>query len=760
MASASSASATGFGDLPPPPQTVVTDAAEKLMLELVINGRRSNIVAPVTREGPHFRLALADLKRAGLLVDHPKADLSLDELPGIGTQYDAARQQLILTAAPSYFPNQRLGDKKRAFVPASYDTGALLNYDIYLSGGDGKAQASLYHEARFFSAAGTVSTTGAIRSGHRKPYIRFETVWRRSDETTATTIEVGDFITRGLPWASAVRLGGIQISRDFSVRPDIVTYPLPQFSGTAALPSTVDLLVGGRRVGGGAVAPGPFEVGGLPLITGAGEANIVVTDMHGRSIAAAMPFYVSSDLLQPGLTDFALNFGAFRDNYGISNFDYGGVGASASARHGITPGLTLEIRAEIANGTELAGGGAVIKLGNGGVVSGSYSRSFGRDGDGSQLMLGYNYQSRFFSVSLQHSRQSRDYADLGSLGLSSHWGARRVSSATLSLALGPGGTLGVGYFDIDGADRGDSRLINGSWTLPLWNGSRINANATHDLIDKSWSGAISFAIPLGGRRGNLSAGLIDTADQRRSWRADYARSLPSNGGLGWSASALQTESENLFLRGDISLRTDSLFLRGGAYGSDGITAWAGASGSLIFMDGALFAANRASDAFVVVNTGEPDIPVRYENQLVGRTNRKGQLLLPWASAYYAGKYEIDPLGLPPNVRVSTVSQRIAVARGSGHVLRFPVERMTAARATITDAAGAPIPAGAPARLNDEEPTYIGWDGLLFAEAVAPQNTLAIELPDGTRCIARFTAPRDRMDTVIDLGEIRCLPDAS
>src|SRR5690606_17709802 len=109
-------------------------------------------------------------------------------------------------------------------------------------------------------------------------------------------VEAGDFITRGLSWASAVRLGGIQLSRDFSVRPDIVTYPLPEFSGAAALPSTVDLVVGGQRIAGGTVNSGPFAIDGLPPINGAGEANLIVTDMHGRSIAAAMPFYVSSDL--------------------------------------------------------------------------------------------------------------------------------------------------------------------------------------------------------------------------------------------------------------------------------------------------------------------------------------------------------------------------------------------------------------------------------------------------------------------------------
>lgn len=42
--------------------------------------------------------------------------------------------------------------------------------------------------------------------------------------------------------------------------------------------------------------------------------------MHGRTIQTSMPFYVSSALLRPGLSDFAVAFGAFREHYGVRNF--------------------------------------------------------------------------------------------------------------------------------------------------------------------------------------------------------------------------------------------------------------------------------------------------------------------------------------------------------------------------------------------------------------------------------------------------------
>ncbi|ALJ15213.1 fimbria/pilus outer membrane usher protein [Sphingopyxis macrogoltabida] len=752
----------GYADLPPPvrPDDVAKLAAEqRLELELFVNGLQTGIVAAVVKQGGRFRMRAGDLRRAGLLFEAPGDMLFLDELEGVRADYDALTQQLHLTVSPEYLPAQRLGGADREFRPAQYDMGALLNYDLYVTGGNrGSVQASLWHEARIFGSAGIFSTTGAIRTGAGKRYVRFDSYWRWSDERSMTTIEAGDIITRTLPYAPAVRLGGIQVSRDFSVRPDIITYPLPEFAGNAALPSTVDLVVDGQRIAGSRVNPGPFTLGTLPPINGYGQANLIVTDMHGRSVATALPFYVSSALLRPGLTDYSVAAGAFRRNYGIRNFDYGGFAVSASARHGVTRGLTLEVRAEVADDMRLAGGGAVVKLGNFGTVSAAYSRSFGSNANGGQLDLSYEYQARGFSIGLRHTRRGSGYLDLGLLDRGNRGdrpGRERLSAATASVSLGSAGTLGIGYFELRQERGRDARLANLAWAIPLWGESRVYASLSRDFIDRSWSGALTLSIPLGG--GTLNAGVAQDQDGRTGVRADYSRPVPTEGGFGWNASAVSEDGGSPYLRGDVIWRTQPVQLRAGAYGRDDVTGWFGASGSLVLMDGSLFAANRVSDAFAVVSTnGEPGIPVRYENQLIGTTNSKGQLLVPAASAYYPARYDIDTLDLPANVQTPVVSQRVAIAAGSGHVIRFPVAHMAAARATLRDAAGAVIPAGAAVTINGDRSTYVGWDGLLFIEQVAADNRIAVSLPDGTTCHAAFAAD-PKADAIIELGNVTCRP---
>ncbi|MFD2137447.1 hypothetical protein ACFSLT_23805 [Novosphingobium resinovorum] len=105
-----------------------------------------------------------------------------------------------------------------------------------------------------------------------------------------TTYEAGDLVTRTLPWSNAIRLGGVQVSRDFAVRPDVVTYPVPAFAGEAALPSSVQLFIDNHEAFGGSIQPGPFVMNPLPQINGAGQASIVVTDALGRQVATQVPF--------------------------------------------------------------------------------------------------------------------------------------------------------------------------------------------------------------------------------------------------------------------------------------------------------------------------------------------------------------------------------------------------------------------------------------------------------------------------------------
>ncbi|MFD0847944.1 fimbria/pilus outer membrane usher protein [Sphingosinicella xenopeptidilytica] len=753
-ASPALAASSEYDVLPPPvPSATLEDVP--LQLELVINGAATGAIVPVLMRADGPVVQGADLKRADLPIDGDETRLiALSAIPEVDAEYDAANQRLALSVPPEWLPRQRLGVTEISDEPARSSPGAVFNYELFVSDPDGrKATLSLWNEARVFGPAGIASTTGVWQTGsHGTRFTRYDSRWTRSNEARMVTWEAGDLITRGLPWTGAVRLGGVQVSRDFAVRPDVVTYPLPEFAGEAALPSTVELFINDHRAGGAAIEPGPFTMSTRPQISGAGEANLTVTDALGRRVTTTLPFYVSSALLRPGLTDYAVSGGLLRRNYGTRNFDYGEAAASASLRRGITDAVTLEAHAEASEHVVLGGIGGVFGVGNAGIVSASYSHSGHHGMEGGQVSVGYAYQARRFSLSANHIRRDIDFADIAIEGHMAAW--RRLSSVTASVSTGRYGNLGAAWFETRDSKGDKARLATASWALPLGRLARLYMSASREFEDKTWSASTSLSIPFGGDGGMASSGYVRETDGSNSWRADYSRAVPSEGGLGFSMGAARYRGTDLYAQGDFTWRGPNVEVRGGAYGSArGVTRWAGASGSLVMMDNAVFAANRIADAFVLVSTGEPNIPVRYENQRVGRSNGKGHLLVPWATSYYRAKYEIDPLGLPPSIETPVVEQRIAVTRGSGYLLAFPVKRLVAARITLRDSSGAPLPVGSAVAVNGMPGAYVGWDGFLYLETLAPRNRLSVRLPDDSICTATFAA--ENAEGVIDAGTLTC-----
>jgi outer membrane usher protein len=130
--------------------------------------------------------------------------------------------------------------------------------------------------------------------------MRYDTTFRFTDEQRLLTYEAGDLVTGALPWSTSVRIGGVQLSRDFGARPDLVTYPLPAFAGEAAVPTSLDLFINGYKSSTTELQPGPYTLTNVPFINGAGEAVVVTTDALGRQVSTTLPFYVTSSLLPEG----------------------------------------------------------------------------------------------------------------------------------------------------------------------------------------------------------------------------------------------------------------------------------------------------------------------------------------------------------------------------------------------------------------------------------------------------------------------------
>lgn len=764
-------SAETFSELPPPPALQNNAAGQQYMLELIINqGEQGNIV-PVEQKNGDFWLRRGDLERAGIPADKLQGQqINVNQLNNVKVDYDNQRQRLLLTVPPAWLPGQVIGQPHIGpRYPGRTSTGALLNYDFYATRTDHSGtRLATWNELRLFGAAGQFSSNGVWQqqlegsAPQQQGYIRYDTWWSNENEEAIVSWRAGDLITDSLSWSNSVRLGGVQIGRDFSVRPDLVTYPLPQFSGQAAVPSTVDLFINGYRSSQANVQPGPWSLTNVPFVNGAGDAVITTTDAVGRQVTTTLPFYVSSNLLRQGLSDYSFSAGAMRENYGIKNFDYGAAAASGSYRYGLTDWLTLETHAEGSDEVAMGGAGGQVKLGSWGVINGALAQSQMSGKPGTQYSWGYQYNNSWLSLGTQHTLRSVDFGNLALVGNrsdsedTSYSLARRSAQYTASVSMNQYGSLGLAYLDINSGDGERTRLWNLSWSKNLWGNSSLYISASRDQQQGEWSGAISLVIPFG-EQGSASVSMERDQQGENNQRIYLSRAMPSDGGYSWDASwANQGGNSGDYRQGSLRYRNNKVDTSAGFYGDDdNLTQWADFSGALVLMDNRLFVANQINDVFVLVKTNYPDVNIRYENQSMGRTDKEGYLLVPSISSYYAAKYDIDTLDLPADMTSPRVEQRFAVKRQSGYLLNFPVEKLRSASVILHDSNGKPLPVSSQVLRAGQATEYVGWDGITWMENLEASNPILVTTPDGRSCRTELTIANGQPLALKTYGPLTC-----
>jgi len=760
--------------LPPPPDARTINQQSVYQLGLVINHYDTQMVVPVTQKDNHWLIAGSDLQRAGLpAAQFPAGEVDLSAQSQVKTEYDGNGQRLLLTVPSDWFAAKEaaFGDGVMRVKPLD-GSGVLLNYDFYTSQTErGMGQAAIWHELRFFSGKSSLSSTGYVRqslSGDNAledGYMRYDTTLNYADDDTALEWALGDTLSDSLSWSNSVRVGGVRIGRDFTLRPDLVTWPLPAFSGDAAVPTSVDLFIDGYRAGSTQLQPGPFTLTNLPYINGAGNAVLVTTDALGRQVSTTLPFYVASQMLKPGLSDGAATFGALRRSYGIENFDYGPAVGSGTYRYGVNDFLTLESHAEGADSLAQGGVGTLVKMGQFGIVNGSYTHSQMYGEGGQQLNWGYQYSTGAFSFITQHTHRDKTFGNLALYDVPRMYDSQnnpvaslsqRSDQYSLSLNMGNYGNIGAAWIGVQSFDNQKTELLNLSWSRSLWGASSVYLAASHDRQRGDWTVAMSLQIPLGDRD-SVAVSTENTPDYGSTQRINYNHTMPSDGGFSWNlAWARQPQSGN-YQQATLGWRNNNVELQGGGYGEENeMTWWGEAMGSLVLMDGQAFAANKINDAFVVVSTdGQPSVPVNYEHQQVGETNDKGYLLISGVSAWYPANYSINALNLPADTQLKETERRIALRRNSGYLLEFPVEQERVGSVILHDETGEAIPVASVVSRPGKPDAPVGYDGIAWLENLSDANSLIVTLPGGKRCAASFNARPNPDHKLQTYGPLTC-----
>ncbi len=712
-------------------------------------------------------LPAATLIRSRVSLEHSQRRM-LDDIDYVdmtslapdGLDFDEAQQALSIRLPAQRFPPSQLrlpGQAAVAARSASHrPSGAFLNYDLFADHSDIGSGRAAFTEAGVAVGPGVALTSFAfLRQPAIDANLRLDSSYTMDQPERMTTLRFGDAISRpptslGRP----VRFAGLQFGRNFLTRPGLITMPVPTLSGEAALPSTVDLYVNQVLQSRSTAVPGPFSLTTGPLIAGDGELMLRVTDISGREQVISQRYYASTQLLAPGLSDFSFEAGALRQNYGLRSDDYGDFFVSVGGRRGMTNYLTIEGGASVQQGNRIGLlAGVAAALPEIGAVSLAIGSSHHRGSSGWQAALGFERRTRQHSFSVRTQLADEDYRQTG---VPDAWQLRRLDSLFYGYRIPELGTISATWTRQERLGQPELRIAQlgfssrptrwGSLMLTLID---VGGMASNRSINLMW------ILPLDSGR---SASLMHTQGDRGEDRTvfQYQQTPKPGEGVGYRLQA----GVNAPQQAAVTAQNLHALLRMEAAEYRGNTALrAGVSGSLVLMEGNLFAVRRVDSSFGLVRLpGLAGVRVYVDNQLAGRTDQRGVTLLPRLAPYMKNRVSIEPLDLPLDVQIDALKTEPVPAWRSGVTVDFPVRSVSAATLNLMLPGGQPVPAGADVRLEGSDTADsmpVGHQGLVYVTGLKEYNRLRASWLTGECTVEIPYAPEK--GSIPHLGEFLCRP---
>jgi outer membrane usher protein len=743
------------------PASLAADPFAEAVVELHINDQPTPTTLVVRRDADGTLLIqAADLQalrlktpqRGAVQVNGERYYRLGPELGAVVTLDDATMKAQVTLPVQAFLPTKRVimpADAPRATHSAP---GAFVNYDISAEESASNRRGGGFLELGLFGDQGVLTGTmvANVEPGRRQ-VARLDTTWNRDFPDRMTSLRVGDSISSPGGWGRAVRFGGVQYGTNFSTQPMLVTTPLLAAQGEAVVPSTVDVFVNGRPVASESVPPGPFSIDHLPVLTGAGQLQIVVTDALGRQQVLNQPYYSGTTLLRPDLAEYSFELGSIREDYGERSFAYGDVLGVASYRRGITDTLTAGARAEAqANGIYALGADAAWQAGFAGIVNAQIAAGGDSSGTGFLAGLGVEHNGDRYSAYAQTQYASRAFVQSGMAELT--YKPRQRTFAGLGVDLGRRGNMQVAYGLQSYYDRNTVQTFGLSYSLSLGDLGYVGLFASHAIAGTQDSSLLlSWTLSLGDRR-TLSASLQQSTGPSGGFEAttNVQRDLPAGAGIGYRVSLSSADEQAAYLayQGNAGTAEIDYARRNGESG-----VRVGASGGLAVTAAGVIPARPLQQSFAVVQVADYEgLTVYLDNQPVGKTDEQGRVLIDALRPYERNEISVDPKQVPMDGSLSQRAIGVTPAYRSGTLVRFPVERAMAATMRLVQANGSPVPAGAEATFGAAR-FPVALDGLLYVEGLDGSASIRVTWADGT-CNLDAIRPAGN-DPVPDLGDVRC-----
>ncbi len=523
-------------------------------------------------------------------------------------------------------------------------------------------------------------------------------------------LRLGDSSTSGNVFTST-RFRGVQLRSDEGMLPDSMRGYAPIVRGVAPSNAKVTVRQNGHVIYSTFVAAGPFVIDDLYSTPGAGDLEVEIEELGGRTTRFFQPFSALPAMMREGIWNYNFAVGQYRPTYGddrpmLGQFTlayglplgltaYGGWTSAAYGYHAGALGLALNLealgavsidttnsRSRDRDGKTLVGTAARIQ----------YAKSF--PGSGTDFTLaGYRYNSNGYR-SLEDAM--RDRTDQG---LFKGFERQHEYQMSLSQRLGDVGSLSFNYYGIGyrNVDRKAQYMQMGFSSSVGRVGYSVNVGMNKSpWQDRQTTVMLTLSLPLGGTNTasysmnhssgqgtshdvNLNGALTDDYAATYAVQTGVTTGGQDNGGhaygaLGYASSVGQANVSHAYSRSNSNTNLDF-------------------SGALVVdRKGVLFGQSLGETAVVVEAPGAAGVQV--DSYPGVRTDSSGRALIPYASPYRENRISLTPNYDDTTATLQENVQTVVPTRGAIVVARFDTELGRTLLATLRGSDGVEVPFGA------------------------------------------------------------------
>lgn len=699
-----------------------------------------------------WRFTIPDIKP---LTHKGQPYYSLRDFNNLTYKINQLRMSIHITTSLTNFRTQDLDAWHQSFViPKESSLGGYFNYDTIAQKGKHSNQLSGLFTAGLFNEYGTGFTDFLAQRndyGRNKDHkiVRLNFNWQIDNPFTMTSLVMGDSYTSPGMWGNSVGFGGIQWGTNFQTQPAFITFPLPSAKGEAVIPSVVDLYLKDNLVGKQDTAAGPFSINSIPVTTGAGVVNMVVNDLIGRQQIISVPYYASPALLKPGLHKYTYSSGFIRRSFGIKSNDYSAFAITGNHQLGFTENFTGEAHTEFLQKLQTAGLGGNFNVFDYGIFNLAVAGSHHSHRKGGLVSTGFQRQTTTgisFGGNIQAITKS-----FYRLGTPPKCSPRYLITSFVGMSLYDAGSLGTTFTRQENWKSSTLSFLNINYNQTLKQGWTLNISAVTNIGGRNNQSAfLTLSYAIGDNTTVNVGGTIQKKENQQTLQV--IRSLPIGPGYGYNLYAGNGQQRNYqaSLTGQID---EGTYTAGVANHAGDTAGQLQASGALAFLNQNIYLTRTTGQSFAVVDVpGYGDVGVYYQNQLVGRTDKDGTLLVPRLLPYQNNPLRIEMKDLPLDAQIEKDEMNAIPYYRSGLVINFPIKSSAGALMKLLLPSGEPVPLDAIVTYKEDQ-VPVGYEGEVYITGLEENNILNILYKNEHYiCNIKYTKTNDLMP---NLGAIQC-----